>query len=108
MQFASHVGAFAVAVDPLFPNSELNAKHIYTVDVAFYTVQGFMVIVNAAMKMLMVGANIQFYATRMELYGTAIPIGATSFFIDFVMLILLPFPLLLYAYQIVGGVFVIQ
>jgi hypothetical protein len=35
------VGAFALAIDPLFPTSPLNKKSIYTVDVAFYTVEGF-------------------------------------------------------------------
>lgn len=54
----THVGAFALAVDPEFPNSKLNEEHIYTVDVALYTVEAVMLMVSAFFKLLMVGANI--------------------------------------------------
>lgn len=37
----THIGAFALAIDPKFPNSKLNKISVYTVDVAFYTVEGF-------------------------------------------------------------------
>lgn len=67
-------------------------------DVALYTVEGFTLIVSALFKMLMVGANIQFYATRMEQYGTSIPITSYTFIIDFFLLIILPFPMIFYVY----------
>ena len=75
---AAHVGAFALAVDPLFPESDLNKKHVYTVDVLFYTAEGFCLILSAIMKLIMVGANIQFYATRLEQYGKTLPLGSAT------------------------------
>jgi len=85
----------------------LNEKHIYTVDVAFYTAEGFTLCVAAVMKIVMVAANIQFYATRMEQYGLTLQPGVPTQIIDLVRLCLLPFPSLAYVYEIVGGVFII-
>ena len=41
VELLTHIGAFAVTIDPKFPNSELNKISVYTVDVAFYTAEGF-------------------------------------------------------------------
>ena len=50
------------------------------------------------LKLLMVGANIQFYATRLEQYGTAMSANSYSEYLDMVAMILIPFPMLLYIY----------
>ena len=108
VEAAAHVGALALSVDPAFPDSDLNKKHVYTVDVLFYTAEGFCLILSAIMKLIMVGANIQFYATRLEQYGKTLPLGSVSQIIDIVMLFILPIPMLVYIYKIVGGVFIIS
>jgi hypothetical protein len=46
----------------------------------------------------MVGANIQFYATRLEQYGTSMAANSYAEYLDFVTIILLPFPMIFYLY----------
>ena len=52
----------------------------------------------------MVGANIQFYATRLSEYGVSLPESDTSYYLDIIMVIIVPFMFLPYFYKMGFGV----
>ena len=61
------------------------------------------------MKIVVVAANIQFYSTKLSLYGknSYLPANSTEFYVDIVIISLIAFPLLAYIYRIIMGIFII-
>ena len=99
-----NVAGYALSADTDFPNGIGNDKGQYTVEQSFYTIVPIVRIVDGVFKCVMIGAIIQFYATRMATYGVSLPDTDSSKYLDISMLVIVPFLLLPYIYKIGWGV----
>ena len=68
LEIASNLGALALTADTDFPNAPGNSTGLFRVDITFFSVAAIIRIISGLFKCFMVGANIQFYATRTAEY----------------------------------------
>ena len=99
LEVLSNLGGVALSADPEFPNGPGNDTGLFYVENSFYTVAAVSRVFYGFFKCLMLGANIQFYATRLSEYGVSIAKTDESFYLDIAMIAVTPFMFIPYLYK---------
>jgi hypothetical protein len=104
LEVASNLGGLALTADTEFPDAPGNSTGLFKVDVTFFSVAAIMRIISAFFKCFMVGANIQFYATRLAEYdkedSILAPADADLLYLDIAMIAMVPFLFGPYIYKL--------
>jgi hypothetical protein len=103
LEVGCNLAGLALTADTEFPDAPGNSTGLFRVDVTFFSVTAIIRIVSAFFKCFMVGANMQFYATRLAEYdkedSILAPADGDLLYLDIAMIIMIPFLFAPYIYK---------